>query len=88
VSDIIEEARSFFAIAASEGVHPGGAHLEMTGSDVTECIGGTSKLAREDLGRNYLTHCDPRLNRAQALDVGRAIAGLLPGRVSPAARAA
>jgi 3-deoxy-7-phosphoheptulonate synthase len=88
VSDIIEEVRSFFAIAASEGVHPGGVHLEMTGSDVTECIGGTSKLAREDLGRNYLTHCDPRLNRAQALDVGRAIAGLLPGRVSPAARAA
>jgi 3-deoxy-7-phosphoheptulonate synthase len=77
VSDIVEEVRSFFEIAAAEGLHPGGVHLEMTGSDVTECIGGSLKLGREDLGRSYLTHCDPRLNERQALDVARAVAGLM-----------
>lgn len=88
VSDIVEETRSFFEIALGEGVHPGGVHLEMTGSDVTECIGGSSQLSREDLSRSYLTHCDPRLNEGQALDVAQAIATLLAGRATSSARAA
>jgi 3-deoxy-7-phosphoheptulonate synthase len=84
VSDIVAEIKSFFAVAADEGVHPGGMHLEMTGGDVTECIGGSPKLAREDLGRRYLTHCDPRLNEGQALDVAHAVAELLAERASRA----
>ena len=88
VSDIIKEVESFFEIASSEGVHPGGVHLEMTGSDVTECIGGSPDLARKDLGRRYLTHCDPRLNEGQALDVARAIAEQLEGRADRRADAA
>jgi 3-deoxy-7-phosphoheptulonate synthase len=87
LSDILEEARSFFAIAGAEGVHPGGIHLEMTGSPVTECIGGSSQLARADLSRNYLTHCDPRLNQSQAIDVANAIADLIAG-MSTRSRAA
>jgi 3-deoxy-7-phosphoheptulonate synthase len=88
VGDIVAEIRSFFEVAAAEGVSPGGVHLEMTGSDVTECIGGTLKLAREDLGRRYLTHCDPRLNEGQALDVAHAVAQLLAGRAGRRASAA
>jgi 3-deoxy-7-phosphoheptulonate synthase len=88
VSDIVSEVRTFFEIAAAQGVHPGGVHLEMTGSDVTECIGGTLKLAREDLGRSYLTHCDPRLNEGQALDLAHAIADLLRKQAMRRAQAA
>ena len=88
VGDIVAEIGSFFEIAAAEGVHPGGMHLEMTGGDVTECIGGSLKLAREDLGRRYLTHCDPRLNERQALDVAHAVAELLAEREARPANAA
>ena len=75
--DILAELRTFFAVAAAERVHPGGVHLEMTGEDVTECLGGTRGLREEDLGRNYLTHCDPRLNGAQALDVAAEVTRLI-----------
>ena len=88
VADIVSEARTFFEIASAQGVHPGGVHLEMTGSDVTECIGGSLKLAREDLTRSYLTHCDPRLNESQALDVANAIAETLARRSTGRAQAA
>lgn len=88
VSDIVDEVQSFFEIAAAEGVHAGGMHLEMTGSDVTECIGGSLRLAREDLGRSYLTHCDPRLNERQALDVANAVAGLMRKHANRPAHAA
>jgi 3-deoxy-7-phosphoheptulonate synthase len=88
LDDIVAEVRSFFDIAAAAGVHAGGVHLEMTGSDVTECIGGSRSLAHEDLGRNYLTHCDPRLNEGQALDLARAIAELLARGVTGRAEAA
>ena len=67
-------------MAEAEGVHAGGIHLEMTGSDVTECLGGSLKLAEEDLPRRYLTHCDPRLNQGQALDVAATVAELLAER--------
>jgi len=88
VPDIVSEVQTFFEVAAGEGVHPGGVHLEMTGSDVTECIGGSLNLAREDLGRSYLTHCDPRLNEGQALDVAHAVAALLAKRAGRRANAA
>jgi 3-deoxy-7-phosphoheptulonate synthase len=77
VADINAEIRTFFDVARAEGVHPGGIHLEMTGSDVTECLGGSINVAEEDLGQRYLTHCDPRLNRGQALDVAKAVAEML-----------
>ena len=69
--DIITEIVTFFQVAAAEGVHGGGIHLEMTGEEVTECLGGSRGLREEDLYRRYLTHCDPRLNVAQALDVAQ-----------------
>jgi 3-deoxy-7-phosphoheptulonate synthase len=75
--DILAELRTFFEVAAAEQVHPGGVHLEMTGEDVTECLGGTRGLREEDLGRRYLTHCDPRLNGAQALDVAAEVTRLI-----------
>lgn len=88
VADILREVRTFFEVAEAEGVHPGGVHLEMTGSDVTECIGGSLKLARKDLARSYLTHCDPRLNESQALDVANVVAELLARRSEARAKAA
>jgi 3-deoxy-7-phosphoheptulonate synthase len=77
VPDIVTEILTFFAVAAAEGVHAGGVHLEMTGEDVTECLGGSRGLREEDLERRYLTHCDPRLNAAQALDVASEITRLI-----------
>jgi 3-deoxy-7-phosphoheptulonate synthase len=77
VRDIVAELTTFFDIARAEAVHPGGVHLEMTGSDVTECLGGGANVAEEDLQRRYLTHCDPRLNRDQALNVASEVAELL-----------
>jgi len=77
VQDIVAELASFFDIAGAQGVHAGGVHLEMTGSDVTECLGGSVHIGEDDLPRRYLTHCDPRLNRDQALNVASAVAALL-----------
>ncbi|HEY0445279.1 MAG TPA: 3-deoxy-7-phosphoheptulonate synthase class II [Allosphingosinicella sp.] len=88
LADIVSEIATFFEAARAEGVHPGGVHLEMTGEDVTECLGGSRALAEEDLPRRYLTHCDPRLNHAQALDVAGAIESLLAGAGRLAADAA
>ena len=88
VGDILTEIRTFFEVAEDEGVHAGGVHLEMTGGDVTECLGGSVKLAEEDLPRRYLTHCDPRLNQGQAQDVARTIAELLAERADRRSNAA
>ncbi|HEX5182385.1 MAG TPA: 3-deoxy-7-phosphoheptulonate synthase [Allosphingosinicella sp.] len=77
VADILAEIQAFVEIAGAEGVHAGGVHLEMTGAEVTECLGGSAPHVEADLPRLYLTHCDPRLNRAQALDVAQAVAGML-----------
>ena len=79
VDDILTEIRTFFEVAKAEGIHAGGMHLEMTGGHVTECIGGSAKLVEEDLPRRYLTHCDPRLNEDQAVDIARMVADLLAG---------
>lgn len=81
---IFEEVRGFFAAAAAEGVHAGGVHLEMTGADVTECTGGAARLTEADLADRYHTHCDPRLNPGQAMELAETVAALL----SPARREA
>jgi 3-deoxy-7-phosphoheptulonate synthase len=66
---ILTEVENFFAIHHSEGSHPGGIHIEMTGNDVTECTGGARAVSAEDLQDRYHTHCDPRLNADQALEL-------------------
>ena len=71
---ILSEVRSFVEIAQAEGVHPGGVHLEMTGQNVTECIGGARALSEGDLADRYHTHCDPRLNGEQALELAFLVA--------------
>ncbi|MDJ0685516.1 MAG: 3-deoxy-7-phosphoheptulonate synthase class II [Alphaproteobacteria bacterium] len=66
---ILAEVRSFFDVHAAEGTHAGGVHFEMTGQDVTECLGGAQEIRDEDLSARYHTHCDPRLNATQALEL-------------------
>ncbi|EAJ2034175.1 TPA: 3-deoxy-7-phosphoheptulonate synthase class II [Campylobacter jejuni] len=74
---IMQEVKSFFEIAISEGVYPGGVHLEMTGKDVTECTGGASNVTAQSLEDRYETQCDPRLNADQALELAFLIADLV-----------
>ncbi|EAH5200508.1 class II 3-deoxy-7-phosphoheptulonate synthase [Campylobacter upsaliensis] len=74
---IMQEVRYFFEVAISEGVYPGGVHLEMTGQDVTECTGGASNVTAQNLQNRYETQCDPRLNADQALELAFLIADLL-----------
>jgi 3-deoxy-7-phosphoheptulonate synthase len=71
---ILSEVKSFVEIARAEGVHPGGVHLEMTGQNVTECLGGARALSETELGDRYHTHCDPRLNADQALELAFLVA--------------
>ena len=71
---IMNEVRGFFAVHKAEGTHPGGVHFEMTGQNVTECVGGAEKIKDEDLSSRYHTHCDPRLNANQALELAFLIA--------------
>ncbi|TNE38260.1 MAG: 3-deoxy-7-phosphoheptulonate synthase class II [Alphaproteobacteria bacterium] len=66
---ILSEVQQFFAIHQAEGTHAGGVHFEMTGQDVTECLGGAQAISEEDLSSRYHTHCDPRLNASQALEL-------------------
>lgn len=76
---ILSEVESFFQIHRSEGSHPGGIHIEMTGKDVTECTGGARALSGADLGDRYHTHCDPRLNADQALELAFLLAERMKG---------
>ncbi len=71
---ILAEVKGFFAAHKAEGTHPGGVHFEMTGQDVTECVGGAKAITDEDLSSRYHTHCDPRLNANQALELAFLIA--------------
>ena len=71
---ILSEVKTFVDVAKGEGVHPGGVHFEMTGQDVTECLGGARSLTETDLGDRYHTHCDPRLNAEQSLELAFLIA--------------
>ena len=74
---ILKEVESFFDIHRAEGTHPGGVHLEMTGKNVTECIGGAREVTETDLSDRYHTHCDPRLNADQALELAFLISNRL-----------
>ena len=71
---ILAEVKSFIEIARAEGVHPGGVHLEMTGQNVTECLGGARALSEGELADRYHTHCDPRLNADQSLELAFLVA--------------
>ncbi|XP_057976378.1 phospho-2-dehydro-3-deoxyheptonate aldolase 2, chloroplastic-like [Malania oleifera] len=70
---IRSELRAFFDVHDQEGSYPGGVHLEMTGQNVTECIGGSKTVTFDDLNSRYHTHCDPRLNASQSLELAFAI---------------
>jgi 3-deoxy-7-phosphoheptulonate synthase len=85
---IMAEVRAFIEIAQAEGVHPGGVHLEMTGQNVTECLGGARAVAEGELADRYHTHCDPRLNGEQALDLAFLVAERLKAGRDPAAKQA
>jgi 3-deoxy-7-phosphoheptulonate synthase len=68
--NILTEVKQFMQVLHSEGCWPGGVHFEMTGQNVTECLGGSARAVREeDLSSRYHTHCDPRLNANQALEL-------------------
>ena len=76
---VLSEVESFFQIHRAEGTHPGGIHIEMTGKDVTECTGGARAISADDLSDRYHTHCDPRLNATQAVELAFLVAELLKG---------
>ena len=74
---ILDELHGAFQVHAAEGSHAGGVHFELTGQNVTECVGGAQEIGEEELGERYLTHCDPRLNASQALELAFEIAEAL-----------
>ena len=74
---ILSEVKGFFAGHRAEGTHAGGIHIEMTGQDVTECTGGAIAITDEALGDRYHTHCDPRLNAAQSLELAFLLADMI-----------
>ncbi|MEM7766611.1 MAG: 3-deoxy-7-phosphoheptulonate synthase class II [Pseudomonadota bacterium] len=74
VDAILSEVSQFIDIVSGEGAYPGGIHFEMTGQDVTECLGGAREITEHDLSSRYHTHCDPRLNGEQALELAFLIA--------------
>ncbi|HUB97157.1 MAG TPA: 3-deoxy-7-phosphoheptulonate synthase class II [Stellaceae bacterium] len=80
VDKILAEVKGFFAVHDAEGSYAGGVHFEMTGQDVTECIGGAQAITETSLADRYHTHCDPRLNASQALELAFLIAEALKRR--------
>ncbi|SVD45228.1 uncharacterized protein METZ01_LOCUS398082, partial [marine metagenome] len=74
---ILEELEHFFAIHRAEGTIPGGVHFELTGDNVTECLGGARKISDTDLESKYETACDPRLNNEQSLELAFLVTNLL-----------
>jgi len=77
---ILTEVRRFFEVHEAEGSYAGGIHIEMTGQDVTECIGGAQAISDEALSERYHTHCDPRLNASQSLELSFMVADFLKTR--------
>jgi 3-deoxy-7-phosphoheptulonate synthase len=77
LSDVTAEVQGFFDVHRSLGTWPGGIHIELTGDDVTECVGGLEDLAEVDLGARYESVCDPRLNRVQSLELAFLVAEML-----------
>ena len=88
VDRILAEVRGFFAVHQAEGTYAGGVHFEMTGQDVTECIGGAQAITEHSLSDRYHTHCDPRLNASQALELAFLIAETLKNERSEVRRLA
>jgi 3-deoxy-7-phosphoheptulonate synthase len=80
LDDVIDEVRGFFEVHKNAGTHPGGIHIELTGDDVTECLGGIGGVSETDLPFRYETACDPRLNRIQSLDLAFQVADMLRDR--------
>jgi len=74
---ILDELHGAFAVHLAEGSYAGGVHFELTGQNVTECVGGAHKVSEQGLAANYLTHCDPRLNASQALELAFEVAEAL-----------
>lgn len=72
--DVLDEVKGFFEVHKGSGTHPGGIHVELTGDDVTECVGGGDEIFVGDLHQRYETACDPRLNRSQSLDLAFLVA--------------
>ena len=84
---ILREVKDFFAVHRAEGTHPGGVHFEMTGQEVTECIGGSTEITVDNLNERYETQCDPRLNASQALELAFLLAEQLKAERLSVARA-
>ena len=80
--DVIHEVQGFFDVHRALGTWPGGIHVELTGDDVTECVGGGEALLEGDLGNRYESVCDPRLNRVQSLELAFLVAEMLSNRVA------
>lgn len=78
--DVLDEVRGFFEVHRALGTHPGGIHVELTGDDVTECVGGGDPIVEDDLHQRYETVCDPRLNRSQSLELAFLVAEMLHPR--------
>ena len=78
--DVMDEVKGFFEVHKSLGTHPGGIHIELTGDDVTECLGGGEKISETDLASRYETACDPRLNHSQSLELAFLVAEMLRDR--------
>jgi 3-deoxy-7-phosphoheptulonate synthase len=78
--DVMAEVRGFFEVLEETGTHPGGVHVELTGDDVTECLGGAQQLTARDLEGRYETACDPRLNHGQSLELAFLVAEMLQRR--------
>ncbi len=72
--DVLDEVKGFFEVHRALGTHPGGIHVELTGDDVTECVGGGHEIVFDDLATRYESACDPRLNRSQSLDLAFLVA--------------
>ncbi|SFF20697.1 3-deoxy-D-arabinoheptulosonate-7-phosphate synthase [Actinacidiphila alni] len=78
--DVLDEVKGFFEVHHALGTHPGGIHVELTGDDVTECVGGGDEIFVDDLHQRYETACDPRLNRSQSLDLAFLVAEMYRGQ--------
>ena len=78
--DVLDEVKGFFEVHKSLGTHPGGIHIELTGDDVTESVGGGEQISHEDLASRYESACDPRLNHSQSLELAFLVAEMLRDR--------
>ncbi|MGH4026774.1 MAG: 3-deoxy-7-phosphoheptulonate synthase, partial [Pseudonocardiaceae bacterium] len=76
---VVDEVQGFFEVHHALGTYPGGIHVELTGEDVTECLGGAQDISDADLSGRYETACDPRLNTQQALELAFLVAEMLRG---------